>query len=300
MNNTLKGKYLEPSEHDSLWGLETTCIGTQQIGIQAAYPPRFHPSEYHLDSENGRVLDEYQLVYLVSGNGMFESRHCPLRKIQSGDVFMLFPGEWHSYKPLSDTGWEEYWVGFRGKEMDNKVANGFFNVHSPVFRIGLSVELVNLYSNILDISQKQPPGCQAYISGMVSHMLGLIYSQSMQVKDNTPQVEEMVKLAKIYISANLQCPLYSTQVAQHLKVIHLYFCRRFKQYTGFSPSRYIREMRIQRSKQLLCTTSLNSQQIAYDCGFESSGYFCMAFRKSVGMTPLEYRRLVCSNDAPRT
>lgn len=93
MNNTLKGKYLEPSEHDSLWGLETTCIGTQQIGIQAAYPPRFHPSEYHLDSENGRVLDEYQLVYLVSGNGMFESRHCPLRKIQSGDIFMLFPGE---------------------------------------------------------------------------------------------------------------------------------------------------------------------------------------------------------------
>ena len=171
---------------------------------------------------------------------------------------------------------------------------------ASAFRIGLSVELVNLYSNILDISQKQPPGCQAYISGMVSHMLGLIYSQSMQVKDNTPQVEEMVKLAKIYISANLQCPLYSTQVAQHLKVNHLYFCRRFKQYTGFSPSRYIREMRIQRSKQLLCTTSLNSQQIAYDCGFESSGYFCMAFRKSVGMTPLEYRRLVCSNDAPRT
>lgn len=22
MNNTLKGKYLEPSEHDSLWGLK--------------------------------------------------------------------------------------------------------------------------------------------------------------------------------------------------------------------------------------------------------------------------------------
>lgn len=293
MYKSQKGKYLHPTEHDARWGLETTCVGRQLIDIQAVYPPRIHPREYLMNSEDGRVLDEYQLVYLVSGEGIFESKHCPIQKIQSGNIFMLFPGEWHSYRPLSDTGWEEYWVGFKGKEMDEKVENGFFNVHSPVFRIGLSEEIVKLYSHILDLSQKQPPGHQQYMAGIVNHMLGIVYSQSMMGTPNTPKIEEMVNHAKIFISANLQSPIYSAQIAEQLKVNHLYFCRKFKQYTGFSPSRYILEMRIQRSKQLLCSTNLNSQQIAYDCGFESSGYFCMVFRKKVGMSPLEYRKVVC-------
>lgn len=288
-----KGAYLRPTEQDTRWGLETTCVGRQKIDIEASYPPRIHPSEYLYNSEDGRVLGEYQLVYLVSGQGIFESSHCPVQRIQSGNLFMLFPGEWHSYRPLSETGWEEYWVGFKGKEMDDKVVNGFFSVHSPVFRLGLSDELVRLYSLVFDLSQKRPAGYQQYMSGIVSHILGIVYSQSMLSRQFVPKIEDMVNKAKIFISANLQTAVYPEQVAEHLKVNHSYFCRKFKEYTGFSPSRYILEMRIQRSKQLLCSTELNSQQIAYDCGFESSGYFCMVFRKNVGMSPLEYRRMAC-------
>lgn len=288
-----KGAYLQPTEQDARWGLETTCVGRQKIDIEASYPPQIHPSEYLYNSEDGRVLGEYQLVYLVSGHGIFESSHCPVQRIQTGNLFMLFPGEWHSYRPLSETGWEEYWVGFKGKEMDDKVLNGFFSVYSPVFRLGLSDELVRLYSLVFDLSQKRPAGYQQYMSGIVSHVLGIVYSQNMLTRQFVPKIEDMVNKAKIFISENLQSAVYPEQVAEHLKVNHSYFCRKFKEYTGFSPSRYILEIRLQRSKQLLCSTDLNSQQIAYDCGFESSGYFCMVFRKNVGMSPLEYRRMAC-------
>lgn len=288
-----KGAYLQPTEQDAKWGLETTCVGRQKIDIEASYPPQIHPSEYLYNLEDGRVLGEYQLVYLVSGHGIFESSHCPVQRIHTGNLFMLFPGEWHSYRPLSETGWEEYWVGFKGKEMDEKVLNGFFSVHSPVFRLGLSDELVRLYSLVFDLSQKRPDGYQQYMSGIVSHILGIVYSQNMLSRQFVPKIEDMVNKAKIFISENLQTAVYPGQVAEHLKVNHAYFCRKFKEYTGFSPSRYILEIRLQRSKQLLCSTDLNSKQIAYDCGFESSGYFCMVFRKNVGMSPLEYRRMVC-------
>ncbi|MCX4265019.1 MAG: helix-turn-helix domain-containing protein [Muribaculaceae bacterium] len=288
-----KGAYLRPTEQDAAWGLETTCVGRQKIDIQSSYPPLIHPGEYLYNSEDGRVLDEYQLVYLVSGQGIFESSHCPIQRIQSGNIFMLFPGEWHSYRPLSETGWEEYWVGFKGNEMNYKVQNGFFSVHAPVFRLGLSEELVRLYSLIFDLSQKRPAGYRQYMSGIVSHILGIVYSQSKMSRYFVPKIEDMVNNAKIYISANLQNPIYPEQIAEELKVSHSYFCRKFKEYTGFSPARYILEMRIQRSKRLLCSTNLNSQQIAYDCGFESSGYFCMVFRKNVGMSPLEYRKVAC-------
>lgn len=287
------GVYLRPSSRDSLWGLETTCVGRQLISIHGTYPPLIHPREYLYNSQEGRVLDEYQLVYLVTGEGIFESSHCPIRRIQSGDIFMLFPGEWHSYRPLVETGWEEYWVGFKGAEMDAKVQNGFFNVHTPVFRLGLSDDLAGLYARILDLSEKGDAGYQQLTAAIISHMLCIVYSRSMTGRRIVPKIEEMVSQAKIYITANMRSDIYPEQIAGHLNVNHSYFCRKFKEYTGFSPARYIIETRIEHSKQLLCSTTLNSQEIAYECGFETPRYFCMAFRKNVGMTPLEYRRMVC-------
>ena len=36
------------------------------------------------------------------------------KRIAKGDVFFLFPGQWHSYRPFNNTGWDEYWITFKG------------------------------------------------------------------------------------------------------------------------------------------------------------------------------------------
>ena len=41
-------------------------------------------------------------------------------------MILLFPGEWHSYYPDRETGWDEYWVGFRGIHIDKRVEKKFF------------------------------------------------------------------------------------------------------------------------------------------------------------------------------
>ena len=43
-------------------------------------------------------------------------------------MFLLFPGEWHTYTPDKETGWNEYWIGFDGKIMENWEKNGFFSL----------------------------------------------------------------------------------------------------------------------------------------------------------------------------
>lgn len=96
----------------------------------------------------------------------------------------------------------------------------------------------------------------------------------------------------MFIQDNLDSDISPMQIAEHLQVNYSHFRHIFKQYTGFSLIRYILEMRILRSKKLLYSTELNSQQIAFDCGFEDSGYFCTIFRKKVGLTPLQYRKTV--------
>ncbi len=57
------------------------------------------------DTNKGRTLDEFQLLYLTEGEGVFQSDHCPETAIKAGEIFLLFPGEWHTYHPTSGKGW---------------------------------------------------------------------------------------------------------------------------------------------------------------------------------------------------
>ena len=129
-------KYIAQNDRDREWGLAVCSVGHQKISAGENYPPKKHNQEYMFDPEHGRILPEYQLIYIVDGSGMLSTKSAGCTKIKCGDMFMLFPGEWHSYRPDAGTGWNEYWIGFHGINIDNRVQAGFFSVKSPVFHIG--------------------------------------------------------------------------------------------------------------------------------------------------------------------
>lgn len=86
-------KYLIPQEVDERWGLVTTTVGMQEGQPGLPYPYGEHPQSYYFTKENGRVLNEYTIVYILKGSGWLETRHCKRTEIHGGDVFLLFPGE---------------------------------------------------------------------------------------------------------------------------------------------------------------------------------------------------------------
>ena len=63
--------YLITSEEDELWGLTVTTVGYQKIAENESYPPKNHPLGYYFNVDNGRILNEYQLLYITNGNGVF-------------------------------------------------------------------------------------------------------------------------------------------------------------------------------------------------------------------------------------
>ena len=62
-------KYLTHSDEDEEWGFYLTVIGRAEIGAQEPYPPKGHPGGYRFSWETGRVLDEYQLLYITQEIG---------------------------------------------------------------------------------------------------------------------------------------------------------------------------------------------------------------------------------------
>lgn len=114
-------KYLLVSEKDKKFGLTVNTVGFQPITQNAKYPSTEHPKSYYFNPGKGRTLSEYQIVYISKGRGTFKSDSTKKTDIVKGQAIILFPGQWHTYKPLKETGWNEYYIGFEGDIIDKIV-----------------------------------------------------------------------------------------------------------------------------------------------------------------------------------
>lgn len=83
-------KYLVANDRDRLWGIVATSVGYQRVCPGEVYPPAGHPEGYRFNVSEGRVLDEYQLIYVVDGEGVLESGGRRYR-LTPGVMFLSFP-----------------------------------------------------------------------------------------------------------------------------------------------------------------------------------------------------------------
>ena len=287
-----KSKYLVASERDLQWGLTVSTIGREEIEPFEHYPTRGHASGYFFNTDNGRTLQEYQLLYIIEGEGTFSSTHVKEASIKEGDVFFLFPGEWHTYKPLPSVGWKSYWIGFRGHNMDARVKAGFLSPDKPIYHIGRSVELTYLYEMAMRTAEEEQAYTQQLLAGIVNHLIGLVYSLERNlILEKQGANVILVDKARLVIRQNLETDITMQEVASQLGTSYSNFRRLFREHAGVSPVQYQQDLRLQRACELVAYSSLAIKEIAFRLHFESPDYFSTKFKKKTGYTPREYRNL---------
>ena len=246
------------------------------------------PTRYLFNAQTGRALDEYQLLYITSGKGMFYSESGGRHQIREGDMFLLFPGEWHTYRPEQTTGWNEYWIGFNGRIMEDWVKEGFFSKESPVFNVGLNEELISLYKRAIMIADAQEANYQQALSGIVCNLVSMALYLSRNRDFNSSDISAQINSAKIAVHENVST-ITPEELARLVCMSYSKFRKIFKEYTGFAPAQYIQEVRINMAKEMLTNTSRSIKEIAFDLGYENKDYFFTVFKKVVGTTPANYR-----------
>ena len=285
-------KYLIPSNRDREWGLTVNTVGYEEILPGTPYPTRGHAEGYYFNTAKGRRLDEYQLLYMTEGRGVFRSENMTAEvALKAGDAFLLFPGVWHTYQPSMETGWSCYWIGFKGTDIQARHRAGFLDIDTPIFHVGYSAELIRLYDEAMSLARLEAPFHQPLLAGIVHRLLSLAYAQAYERKADADTSKDIkaVQRAQTIIRQNIEKPVTIQQISAMLGMSYSRFRRLFKDLTGIPPSYYQHELRMERARQLLSCTTLPVKEIAYRLQFESADYFSVTFKRRTGKRPTEYR-----------
>lgn len=196
---------------------------------------------------------------------------------------VLFPGQWHTYHPYRQTGWNEYYIGFEGPVIDNLVKGGFLSKDNQVLEVGLNEELVSLFSRALEIAEADKISSQQYLGGIVLHIVGMILSISKNKIFEVGDVDQKIEQAKIIMNENVFKDIDPEELAMKLNISYSWFRKVFKDYTGYAPAKYFQELKLRKAKQLLVGTSHSVKEISFMLDYKSTEHFFSLFKNAQGL-----------------
>lgn len=94
-----------------------------------------------------------------------------------------------------------------------------------------------------------------------------------------------------YMESHLDEDLTLKMIAERVHLSPGYFSQLFKKETGINFIDYLQLKRVEKAKEFLVGTHLKLYEIAEKVGFRENTYFSSVFKKSVGISPGEYRKL---------
>lgn len=104
--------------------------------------------------------------------------------------------------------------------------------------------------------------------------------------------EDIVTKVQKYVDINYMDSNISVEAISGMVDLSPNYLRTlFKESTGKSLSAYINDVRFKKIMQLLIETDEPASKLAETVGFQGGGYFYTAFKRTVGMSPDEYRRM---------
>jgi len=282
-------RYLPLDPDARTWELQVLDAGYTNHPAGIPYPLRQHPEAYTFTWRNGRVLDEYQLIYITGGCGELETRSGGRFSIHPGDLFVLFPGEWHRYRPSMATGWRENWVGFTGTYAE-RIVPMCASPRQPVLRMGHDETLLELFLSAEEWIQSAPPGYMGMLAANTITLLARIRSLSMRKDRPTREHTERMHEARCLLLEQATREVDLPALASSLGLSYSRFRAAFKEQSGFSPKQYQLHIRINRAKALLAHGGQSVGEIADQLGFNSVYYFSRLFKSMTGVSPTAYRR----------
>ena len=233
-----------------------------------------------------------EIYYLVDGECQIfiDSKTYTLHP---GDIALIPP--WTFHRAIYDEGTlvTRYVVSYNTDDLLPKTREILISSGYYIERIPRSFgDVENIFSKIWKEYLSPHPLSKELICGYITELATLIYlaentRKSIDVAHGNSVVESVIK----YLQSNYSSNISVDDVSRHISVSKAHLSRIFKAETGLGIKEYLAIYRVKQAEFMLSKFSEKSiSEIAYDCGFNDSNYFASLFKKTVGVTPTEFRK----------
>lgn len=150
-----------------------------------------------------------------------------------------------------------------------------------------AVWMINqLYEEFRSLKNNANEMINVYFYSLLLHLQrqnGLAFCSNDVCKN--PEMEDARRFIDLHFSEKLKIK----ELAEKYFLSQSYFISLFKQYTGYTPKKYLTLCRIAQARKLLIGTDFSIKEISDRTGYESSNDFVRSFRESMGIAPGIFR-----------
>jgi AraC-like DNA-binding protein len=282
--------YLPYSEEDEKLGMLCTTAGSSDVRPGTVYPPceNEHPALFK-PVARGRILPEFQIVYITRGEGVFTCGDVTYQ-IKPGSIMLVLPGIKHMYRPLFETGWQEFWVGFKGGYFSRLLEEGRLSVDKVFFETGLHDSILSLFNLIFDEVRKQRPLYQMKACAAIFSLIAEVLTR--ERRNTEPNLyQQTVEKAKYLMESNVFSAINLPGISDQLGISTSRLNEIFKTYTSMTPYQYYIHIKIHKAESLL-EEELPVKEVAHKMGFEDQYYFSRLFKNKTGVSPSDWKNFV--------
>lgn len=255
-----------------------------------------YPPHWHIQGEIiAPLVNSYQVT--VSGQVL---------ELSPGDVLIIASGELHSIRaPGAGT---RYIVNFSTGMLEQLPDLAFilsltrpYILFSASVSSGITTELVELLRRV---ESEYNSGTEMFRDAAICSLLTRFFLlagryavnvekfQSLTPPKRQEYVNRFVSVCD-YINNHCTENLTLEQVSEQAGFSKYHFARLFRDLTGTTVHNYLTNRRILYAQSLLADKSVSITEVSMRSGFNSLATFNRIFKRQVGRTPTEYRKLNC-------
>lgn len=235
---------------------------------------------------------DYQLLYVASGKAHFFFGK-EEQIVTAGHMVLYLPRQEQHYEYYAKDKPEVYWVHFTGGQVKNILSHFEIPTTGNVFYSGAPSAYQELFKEMIRELQTCRVGFEELLEMYLRQLFLLIQRVRIEQKPTVNTfIQEEMEYALHYFREHWNESIVIEDYAQTRGMSVSWFLRNFKQTTNTSPMQFILTLRINNAVHLLESTNYNVTEIGAIVGYDNPLYFSRIFKKQIGVSPSDYRKLL--------
>ncbi|HEY8420112.1 MAG TPA: AraC family transcriptional regulator [Thermoclostridium sp.] len=246
-------------------------------------------AKYHY-IERRKGCNQNILIYCTKGEG-FVITGGKKTRVCRNNLLIIPKNLPHIYGSNDDDPWDIYWMHFKGETDHHFIRNNNAITLLDVPLSSLPV-LTHLFDSIFDALSRG-----SVISNIIYASYGLSYflATALFMPNNSYDLKNKknmyVENSIEFMNNNLDKKLTLNDLTRYNNLSKTQLTDIFKEKTGYSPIDFFIRLKMQKACFYLDFTDMSVSEIAEKVGYNDQYYFSRLFKKIMGRSPSEYRKV---------